>query len=286
MRARGYLIEKYDDMGAAHTCARLVEEARRAGMDLEVVGVRDCVLDGGQVLRHGQALPRRDFAVIRQKRGHVRDAVCGLCDRSYNELGAFSRFVDKYEQVRALSSAAFEVPRWRLVTCARPFEEVSCELGLPFVAKGLASSQGDQVHLVRDEAGWRSLAERYGEGFEMLAEELVSTSLGRDVRALCVRGEVVGCMERRSREGFRANVALGAEVRALEPDADVRRAAEDVFRQTGLDVVGLDLLYGASGYCLCEINVMPGIGGIEAATGINVAARIMGAIRDDLGEAS
>ena len=286
MRARGYLIEKYDDMGGAHTCARLVEEARRAGMDLELVGVRDCSLDGARVLRHGQALPRRDFAIIRQKRGHVRDALCALAGRSYNELGAFSRFVDKYEQVRALSSPAFEVPRWRLVTCGQPLEEVSCELGLPFVAKGLASSQGEQVHLVRDEAGWRALAERYGEGFEMLAEELVSTSLGRDVRALCVRGEVVGCMERRAREGFRANVALGAEVRALEPDADVRRAAEDVCRQTGLDVVGLDLLYGAGGYYLCEVNVMPGIGGVEAATGKNVAARIVDAIRGDLGEAS
>jgi len=83
-------------------------------------------------------------------------------------------------------------------------------------------------------------------------------------------------MERRSANGeFRANFALGGTVSALIIDEEMRRIARTMYETTGLEVFGLDLLYGRDGYLFCELNVTPGLEGIEKATGINAAGAVM-----------
>ena len=51
--------------------------------------------------------------------------------------------------------------------------------------------------------------------------------------------------------------------------------------QTGLDFLGIDLLFGREKPYFCEINVMPGLEGIEKASGINVAGKIIETIQSD-----
>ena len=58
-------------------------------------------------------------------------------------------------------------------------------------------------------------------------------------------------------------------------DSDIKRIAADIYRQTKADVLGIDLLFGKNGYVFCEINVTPGIEGIEKASGCNAAAEIV-----------
>ena len=174
------------------------------------------------------------------------------------------------------------MPRWVLGTPGQGFERMASLLGVPFVAKGLASSQGAEVELVSSEADMALLASRFGADRELVFEEFVSSSAGRDLRLFAVRGLPLACMERRSECDFRANVALGAEVSARRVDDALECVARDVYEQTGLDFVGIDLLYGEGGYVFCEINVMPGISGLEAATGVNVAGAMIDVIGGDL----
>ena len=54
-----------------------------------------------------------------------------------------------------------------------------------------------------------------------------------------------------------------------------------VTEQTGLDFLGIDLLFGREKPYFCEINVMPGLEGIEKASGINVAGKIIETIQSD-----
>jgi glutathione synthase/RimK-type ligase-like ATP-grasp enzyme len=89
-------------------------------------------------------------------------------------------------------------------------------------------------------------------------------------------------MMRQSDADFRANVALGADVKAVAIDSRLEQIARDVYEQTGLDFVGVDLLFGKQGYYLCEINVMPGLEGIEKASGVNIAKEILCMIVGDL----
>ena len=56
---------------------------------------------------------------------------------------------------------------------------------------------------------------------------------------------------------------------------------KDILEQTRLDFLGIDLLFGREKPYFCEINVMPGLEGIEKASGINIAGKIMETIRAD-----
>ena len=140
---------------------------------------------------------------------------------------------------------------------------------------------GEEIALIESEADLQRLIDRYGPQKEWLFEEYIGSSYGRDIRFYSIRGEVVACMQRRSNGDFRANVALGASVEPYEITEEIRTIAKDIYEQTGLDFLGIDLLFGTDKPYFCEINVMPGIEGIEKASGKNVAERIIETIKGD-----
>ena len=279
----GYIIEKYNKMTNAYTCNRLVEEATKQGMDLKIIGIHDTMILDNEIRNNGVKLEKRDFVINRYKWGKVKDEINSLAAKSYNPLEAYNIYINKYEQVKRLRSDAFLVPRYLLGTAMLQYEDIVKILGTPFVAKGLESSMGEQISLIEKEEDLKNLHKKYGMEKEWLFEEFVTTSFGRDMRFYSIRGEVVACMQRKSQGDFRANVALGASVEPYEITPEIRQIAKDIYEQTGLDFLGIDLLFGEDRPYFCEINVMPGIEGIEKATGVNVARKIVDTIKEDFG---
>ena len=280
-KLNGYLIEKYSNMGKAYTCNRLVEEATLLGIELDIVGIHDAYVRKGGLYLQGEPLQTRDFAINRYKYGNLKQEIVGLTNRSYNKQEIFERYINKYVQVKNLQSPEFLIPNYILATSQAKFQILADELGLPFVAKGLESAQGEEVFLIHSEADLKSLIEKYGESKEILFEEFIQSSFGRDMRFYSIRGNVVAGMIRKSQGDFRANVALGAMVEACEVTPEIEKIAKSIYGQTGLDFLGIDLLFGKDKPYFCEINVMPGIEGIEQATKVNVARKIMETIRGD-----
>ena len=283
MLISGYIIEKYNKMTNAYTCNRLVEEATKQGMDLKIIGIHDTMILENEIRNNGVKLEKRDFVINRYKWGKVKDEINSLAAKSYNPLEAYNIYINKYEQVKRLRSDAFLVPRYLLGTAMLQYEDIIKILGTPFVAKGLESSMGEQISLIEKEEDLKNLHKKYGMEKEWLFEEFVTTSFGRDMRFYSIRGEVVACMQRKSQGDFRANVALGASVESYEITSEIRQIAKDIYEQTGLDFLGIDLLFGEDKPYFCEINVMPGIEGIEKATGVNVAKKIIQTIKEDFG---
>ena len=281
MIIKGYIIEKYNKMTNAYTCNRLVEEAESLGMDLRIIGIHDTIIFENEIRNSGEVLEKRDFIINRYKWGKEKDEINSLTVKSYNPLEAYNIYINKYEQVKRLRSESFIVPKYLLGTAKLKFDEIADILGIPFVAKGLESSMGEQISLIEAEADLRDLCQKYGMEKEWLFEEFVTTSYGRDMRFYSIRGEVIACMQRKSQGDFRANVALGASVESYEITDEIRQIAKDIYKQTGLDFLGIDLLFGDEKPYFCEINVMPGIEGIEKATGVNVARKIMETIKKD-----
>ncbi len=288
----GYIIEKYSRMTGAYTCNRLVEEAKKRGVDLRIVGIADVMEDAdGKVYEVSDRADRKqplepcDFVINRYKHGHVKDAIGKLAKRTYNRTDIFHIYVNKYMQVCHLHSRAFHMPEFLLATSMVPFQEVAERLGVPFVAKGLESAQGAEIFLISNEEDYVELGRKFAPEKEYLFEEYIASSYGRDIRFYSIRGEVVACMTREAVSGFKANVALGADVRAYPIDDGIRQVAKDIYAQTGLDFLGIDLLFGEDKPYFCEINVMPGIEGIERATGVNVAGAIIDTILGDFTDA-
>ena len=281
VQPRGMLICTYNDMRGSYVTRRLVEEASALGLSLVVMGVADTVLTpDGALYNGGNEVGPADFGLLRVKSGYLKDALAQNCRWTFNEASSFARFVDKYEQLQVLEGTGMPRPDYLLATAGTPFSDLAARLGDPFVAKGLCSSQGREVFLVRSERELRDVAMRFGDDRELLFESYVATSHGRDVRLFVIRGEVVCGMQRMSNGGFQANFARGATVAPLAVTDEMRRHATAVYQRTGLDYFGLDLLYGESGLVFCETNVMPGFEGMEGATGVNVARLILAMVRE------
>lgn len=281
MTLKGYLIEKYNVMSNAYTCNRLVSEAAARDVDLRIVGIHDTMITPDGVFNHGAKLEPVDFVINRYKWGREKDAINALATRSYNPLDAYNIYINKFEQVQRLHSEAFLMPKYLLGTSLLPFASIVEQLGLPFVGKGLESSMGEEIVCIRNLEDYEKLSVNYPVSKEWLFEEFISESYGLDMRFYSIRGEAVACMQRRSQGDFRANVALGASVEPYEITPAIRTIAADIYEQTGLDFLGIDLLFGREKPYFCEINVMPGLEGIEKASGRNVAGKIIETIKSD-----
>ncbi|MCR4587618.1 MAG: RimK family alpha-L-glutamate ligase [Lachnospiraceae bacterium] len=287
---QGYLIEKYNHMASAYTCRRLLEEAKKLGLELRMVGAQDCTVKSEGVFCAGEKLEHRDFAILRYKTGKAMEAVRGLCDFSYNSPACFDRYVNKFYQLQDLQGHGIPLPKYVLTYGNESlFDGFAEELGLPFVMKGLASSMGREIFLIKDLEDYRQVLAQYPADKEWLLEEFIATSKGRDLRLYALRGEVIGAMIRSSADDFRSNVALGAKVSGVPISPEMRRIAKELFVVTGYDYAGIDLLFGKDDsmedLIFCEMNVMAGIQGMEEATGVNVAGAIIGMIRDDFRDA-
>jgi len=147
----------------------------------------------------------------------------------------------------------------------------------PHVIKLNEGSQGQGVLLAEKRSASQSVIEAFrGLYANFLVQEFIREANGADIRCFVVGGKVVAAMRRQGREGeFRSNLHRGgsasaAQLNAAEVDTALRAA-----RVMGLNVAGVDLLRSKRGPLVLEVNSSPGLEGIEAATGIDVAGAVI-----------
>jgi ribosomal protein S6--L-glutamate ligase len=96
------------------------------------------------------------------------------------------------------------------------------------------------------------------------------------VRALVVGDRVVAAMRRIAQgDEFRANVHRGGRTEEVELSSEYEACAIRAAQILGLRVAGVDLLEAEGGPKVIEVNSSPGLEGIEAATGVDVADAII-----------
>jgi gamma-F420-2:alpha-L-glutamate ligase len=121
---------------------------------------------------------------------------------------------------------------------------------------------------------------------QMIFQQFVSVSKGRDLRLFIVDGEVIAAMERRAKEGgFKANYSSGGSVHFFEPDQQATDIALETAKALNIDIGGIDLLFKeGGGYTICEANTFPGFKGLEKASGVNVAGKILDVMKEKLAQ--
>ena len=112
MGISGYIIEKYNTMANAYTCNRLVEEAKKLGIEVQIIGVHDTLVTKDGIYNAGQKLQQRDFVLNRYKWGELKAVLNRLGKRSYNALEPYQIYINKYQQVQNLCSDEFLVPKY------------------------------------------------------------------------------------------------------------------------------------------------------------------------------
>ncbi len=200
-----------------------------------------------------------------------------------NASHAISVSRDKLRSLQVLSRHAIGIPPTAFV---RDRESVLPAIerlgGAPVIIKVLEGTQGVGVILAETIQVAQAIIETLQSARQnVLIQKFVKESRGRDIRAFVVGGQVVAAMRRVAQgDEFRSNVHRGGRTEAVRLTPDFERTAIRACQILGLRVAGVDMLESAEGPQIMEVNSSPGLEGIEAATGIDVADKIVEHIED------
>jgi ribosomal protein S6--L-glutamate ligase len=293
-----------------YSTRRLAEATRRLGHRPEVLDTLRCNMVLGRerpgLVYRGEEILAESLHVVIPRIGA---SITGYGLAVVNQLDMMgvpvlaaatpiARSRDKLRALQLLSRFGIAIPR--TVMC-RYREEVPLAVeqvgGLPCIVKLIQGSQGVGVMIATSETELRGMLDTlWTLGQEILLQELVAESRGRDVRAFVVGDRVVAAMRRTARSGeFRSNIHRGGVAEAVTLDREFGEAAVKAARVMGLEVAGVDMLEARSGPKIMEVNSSPGFEGLEAATGVDIAtayvehaiefghARLVGPARGRLG---
>jgi ribosomal protein S6--L-glutamate ligase len=157
--------------------------------------------------------------------------------------------------------------------------------GAPLIVKLLEGAQGKGVVLAETQKAAESVINALQSlDANLLVQEFIKEAGGTDLRCFVVGGKVVAAIERRAAEGeFRANLHQGGSARTVQLDAPEKQMAIKACKALGLDVAGVDILRSHRGPLLLEVNSSPGLEGIEAATGLDLAGKMIQKLERKLG---
>jgi ribosomal protein S6--L-glutamate ligase len=288
VRPRKPVLGVFSRRKSLYSTRRLVEAARAAGMRPKVIDALKCHLvlaranpkvlfEGKELPELAVALPRigakvtsHGLAVVRQLEAMGVPLV--------NSASAIAQSRDKLRCLQMLAAHGVNIPRTVLARGAADVDMLLEQVGgLPAILKLIQGTQGVGVMIAHSRAEVESfLSTLWDLGQEILLQEFIAESKGRDVRALVVGERVVGAMRREAIAGeFRSNIHRGASGVPIELDADYSAAAVRAARVIGLDVAGVDLLESAEGPKVVELNSSPGFEGLEKATGLDIAGAVV-----------
>ena len=195
-----------------------------------------------------------------------------------NTANGITNSRDKLRAIQILSRHDIGIPATAFV---RTREDVLPAIervgGAPVVIKLLEGTQGIGVILAPDNKVASAIVETLQSTKQnVLIQQFVAESKGRDIRALVVGDRVVAAMRRRAvGDEFRSNVHRGGTTEAVELDEAYQRVAVQTAQIMGLRIAGVDMLEGDAGPLVMEVNSSPGLEGIETATGLDVAGAII-----------
>jgi ribosomal protein S6--L-glutamate ligase len=270
-----------------YSTSRLYKTAKKRGHDTQVVSYLRCYMNIAKAnpriffksdeLSFDSVIPRiastwtfYGAAVVRQF-----ELMGSL---SANSSASISRSRDKLRALQLIGNSGVEMPVTGYVHFSRDVESVLNTVGKPpFVIKLLEGTQGRGVVLTQTmDAAISAIETMKKIDANILIQEFIKEAEGEDIRAIVVGDKVVASMKRKAKPGeFRSNVHLGGSVINYVMTDEEKDSAVRSAKVLGLHVAGVDLIQSNRGPLVLEVNSSPGLEGIERASGIDVAEKII-----------
>ncbi|MDY0387625.1 MAG: 30S ribosomal protein S6--L-glutamate ligase [Methanolobus sp.] len=195
-----------------------------------------------------------------------------------NESVAITRSRDKLRSLQLLSRKGIGLPITGYASKPDDIKDVIKMVGgAPLVVKLLEGTQGIGVVLAETQKAAESVIEGFmGVKANILVQEYIREANGADIRCFVIGGKVVASMKRQGAAGeFRSNIHRGGSAEVIRITPEERSTAIRAANIMGLNVAGVDLLRSNHGPVVMEVNSSPGLEGIEAATGKDIAGMII-----------
>lgn len=267
---------------------RLVEAAKLRGHDVLVLDHLKCYViierenpviyyNGKPIQKIDAVIPRIGTSVTVYGTAIVRQFEIMQVFSAVKSL-AIVRARDKLRSLQILSKAGVGLPKTAFANHTRDIDQVISQVGgTPVVIKLLEGTQGIGVMLAESRKAAKSIIEAfYGLKADILIQEFIKEAAGADIRAFVVDGKVVGAMKRQGKgDDFRSNLHRGGSGVLIKLSKQEKETALAAANALGLAVAGVDMLQSSRGPLVMEVNSSPGLQGIEAATQVDIAGKII-----------
>ncbi len=277
-----------------YSTSRLVEAAKAHGHEAHVIDTLKCYMDISSskpaIWYQGEKLEGFDAVIPRIGASITNYGVAVI--RQFEMMGVYcltgsiplGRSRSKLRALQLLSRKGVGMPVTGFAHDVHNTRElIKLVGGAPLVVKLLEGTHGRGVVLAETIKAAESVIDAFCElKADFLVQEFIKEAGGSDVRCFVIGRKIVASMERTAQSGeFRSNLHRGGSAQLTKLTPAERRTAVKAAQTMGLHVAGVDLLRSARGPLVMEVNSSPGLQGIEEATAINVAGKIMNFIEEN-----
>ena len=271
-----------------YSTRRLKEAAKERDHEVRVVDTLRCYMNiashrpqihyrGGKLEDYDAVIPRIGASITFYGTAVLRQFEM-MGTFPLNESVAVTRSRDKLRSLQLLARRGIGLP---VTGFARTTKDIGDLIqmvgGAPLVVKLLEGTQGIGVVLCETKKAAESVLEAFmGLDVSIMVQEYIKEAGGADIRCFVVGGKVVAAIKRQAQPGeFRSNLHRGGSASLIKITPEERSTAVRAAKIMGLNVAGVDLLRSNHGPLVMEVNSSPGLEGIEAATGRDVAGMII-----------
>lgn len=267
---------------------RLVEAAEARGHQIDVVNTLRCYMNIAsrrpEIYYNGEKLEGYDAVIPRIGASVTFYGTAVL--RQFEMMGVYplnesvgiGRSRDKLRSMQLLARDGVGLPVTTFAHDPKQTEEVLKLAGnAPLVIKLLEGTQGLGVVLADTDRSAKSVVEAFrATGTNILIQEFIKEAGGTDIRAIVIGGKVIAAMKRTGAEGeFRSNLHRGGSAQVIKLSPEERSTAIRAAKSMGLNACGVDMLRANHGAVVMEVNSSPGLEGVEKATGLDVAGKMI-----------
>lgn len=271
-----------------YSTRRLKEAGEIRGHDMRVIDHLRCYMN---ITSHNpivmyQGKPLENFDAIIPRIGASNTFYGTAVVRQFEIMGVFttnesqaiSRARDKLRCLQILARQGIGLPVTGFAHSTKDIEGlIEIVGGAPLVIKLLEGTQGIGVVLAETHQAAKSVIEAFrGLEANILVQEFIKEAGGADIRCFVIGEKVVAAMKRQGAAGeFRSNLHRGGTASKIRLTPEERSTAIRAAKAMGLRIAGVDMLRSNHGPVVMEVNSSPGLEGIEMATGIDVAAKVI-----------
>lgn len=274
-----------------YSTKRLKDAAETRGHEVRVIKYKNCFVsidkNDPAVIYRGKRIDMKQFDAVIPRIANYMTRYGTSVVRQLEREGIFttasaiaiSRSRDKLRATQILSRYV-DIPKTVFSRNSTDIDEIIEELGgTPVIIKLASGTHGNGVVLAESRKMARSALQAFylnnEDGTNILVQEFIEESAGKDIRAFVVGGRVVASMQRQSLDDdFRSNLHKGGQGTAIKLTDEERKMAIKAAKAMGLSVAGVDLMRSNRGPLVLEVNASPGFG-IEKVTGRDVATPII-----------
>ena len=297
MNRFGWMLVK-DKFWESYETNRLIEEFQKQDIEIQLVDPNTIDIfvnkeNKKSILVNGleSDLPKFVFPRTGSGTSYYIKAVIRHFERMdipvINSSDAIDNVKDKLYTHQILAQSNLDIPKTMLLRYPIDIDFVEKNIGFPVIVKKISGSYGRGVFLCEDKKSLRQLvtmAELTKKSYDIIIQEFIKDTWGKDLRVFVVNNKVIGCMMRQATDDdFRANITRGGEGFPYEVNEQIEWLSSESSKALGLDIAGVDLLFQNGGYKICEVNSNPGFEGMENFTKKNIAKEIVSFIKLKLG---